>query len=84
MVKGPPGMSTSAGSRKASGGAGGGSPARSTGAPRRSWWVISIVSSCCCSCWATIPKAKPPVTSGAPEKVAASSRSSTRPRTSPA
>ncbi len=84
MVKGPPGTSTSAGSRSTSGGGGGGSAACSTGAPRRSWWVMSIVSSCCCSCWAIIPKANPPVTSGALEKVAFSSRSSTRPRTSPA
>ena len=83
MVNGPPGTNTSAGSPGASGGGGGGG-ADSTAAPRRSWWVISMVSSCCCSCWAIIPKANPPVTSGAPEKVAASSRSSTRPRTSPA
>ena len=59
MVNGPPGTSTSDGSRNASAGAGPGAGAASTGAPARIWWVISIVSSCCASCWAIIPNANP-------------------------
>ncbi len=47
MVNGPPGTSTSDGSRSVSAGAGPGAGAVSTGAPARIWWVISIVSSCC-------------------------------------
>src|SRR5262249_15942225 len=48
----------------------------------RRWWVMSIVSSCCCSCWAIMPNANALVSSRVPVNVAASTRSSTRPRTS--
>ena len=82
MVNGPPGTRTSAGSRDASAGAGPGEGAARTGAPVRIWWVISMVSSCCASCWAIIPNANPSPSSRGPLKVARSSRSRTRPRTS--
>ena len=82
MVNGPPGMSTSRGSDSASAGGAGGGGAVSPGAPVRSWWVMSMVSSCCCSCWAIMPNANAPVSRGVPSNVAASTRSSTRPRTS--
>ena len=82
MVNGPPGTSTSGGSRNASAGAGPGEGAASTGAPARIWWVISIVSSCCTSCWAIIPNANPSPSSRVPLNGARSSRSRTRPRTS--
>ena len=82
MVNGPPGTCTSAGSCTASGGGGPGGAAVSTAAPFLSWWVASMVSSCCCSCWATMPNAKPWLTSRDPLNAADPSTSSTRPRTS--